>query len=142
LEGVNVELMANSDNVLRGGLTRKRVDVPELLQALLFTGERPGILNGSPASETETVYATPATEFELSRFQLPPTTRQGGLRARSAECLLVVEGELQLQTRRRHLHLQRGEAAFIPVNLDYTLQAADAAVTAFRASVPGPLSPP
>ena len=47
LEGVNVELMANSDNVLRGGLTTKHVDVPELLNILTFEG-------GTPESSMET----------------------------------------------------------------------------------------
>ena len=46
LEGVNVELMANSDNVLRGGLTTKHVDVPELLRILTFEGGTPEVLDG------------------------------------------------------------------------------------------------
>ena len=37
LHGVGLEVMANSDNVLRGGLTPKHVDVPELLRVLDFT---------------------------------------------------------------------------------------------------------
>ena len=36
LEGAGIELMANSDNVLRGGLTAKNVDVSELLNILSF----------------------------------------------------------------------------------------------------------
>ena len=47
LEGVNVELMANSDNVLRGGLTTKHVDVPELLHILTFEGGIPTLLGAS-----------------------------------------------------------------------------------------------
>ena len=46
LEGVNVELMANSDNVLRGGLTTKHVNVPELLKILTFEGGTPEIFDG------------------------------------------------------------------------------------------------
>ena len=41
LEGTALEIMANSDNVLRGGLTPKHVDVPELLATLVFEGRRP-----------------------------------------------------------------------------------------------------
>ena len=48
LEGVNVELMANSDNVLRGGLTTKHVDVPELLNILTFEGGTPEVFDGTP----------------------------------------------------------------------------------------------
>ena len=39
--------MANSDNVLRGGLTTKHVDVPELLRILTFEGGTPNVFGGS-----------------------------------------------------------------------------------------------
>jgi mannose-6-phosphate isomerase len=48
LSGAGVELMANSDNVLRGGLTPKHVDVPELLRVLDFDAEPPPVLTGWP----------------------------------------------------------------------------------------------
>ncbi|HEX5025074.1 MAG TPA: mannose-6-phosphate isomerase, class I, partial [Agriterribacter sp.] len=55
LEGQNIELMSNSDNVLRGGLTPKHIDVPELLKHTLFEGIVPGIMNGE-AHGVETIY--------------------------------------------------------------------------------------
>ena len=66
LEGVGIELMANSDNVLRGGLTPKHVDVPELMRVLNFRPTRLEILVPEAVSPTEKVYRTPAQEFELS----------------------------------------------------------------------------
>ncbi len=48
LEGVTVELMANSDNVLRGGLTPKHVDVPGLMSILSFDSGLPVVMNGAP----------------------------------------------------------------------------------------------
>ena len=58
--------MANSDNVLRGGLTPKHVDVPELLRVLDFNPGPPPVLTG--VAEGDWVrYDTPAEEFPLRR---------------------------------------------------------------------------
>ncbi|RSS45109.1 mannose-6-phosphate isomerase, class I, partial [Streptomyces sp. WAC07061] len=68
LDGLGVELMANSDNVLRCGLTPKHVDVPELLKVVIFEPSAPGILR--PEGDGEEVYETPIDEFRLSRHVL------------------------------------------------------------------------
>ncbi len=71
LRGTAVEIMANSDNVLRGGLTPKHVDVPELLRVLDFScGDMP-VLRGDRCGN-RWVYRTPAPEFELSGWSGPP----------------------------------------------------------------------
>ncbi|MEJ7679943.1 MAG: hypothetical protein WKG06_19210 [Segetibacter sp.] len=57
LEGQNVELMANSDNVLRGGLTPKHIDVPELLKHITFEGIEPNILRGDVSGHEITIPA-------------------------------------------------------------------------------------
>jgi mannose-6-phosphate isomerase len=69
LEGQNVELMANSDNVLRGGLTPKHVDVPELLKHTLFEPIQPNILKLN-ADAKETVFESPVPDFCLSHVLL------------------------------------------------------------------------
>src|SRR5690606_1676073 len=69
LEGQNVEIMANSDNVLRGGLTPKHVDVPELMKQVKFKQVKPAIIKPRSGS-SETIYTTPAEDFELSGFQI------------------------------------------------------------------------
>jgi mannose-6-phosphate isomerase len=68
LRGTGVEISANSDNVLRGGLTAKHMDVPELLRVLDFSyGELP-VHQGERLGLHETVYRTPAEEFQLTRL--------------------------------------------------------------------------
>jgi mannose-6-phosphate isomerase len=67
LRGAGVELMANSDNVLRGGLTPKHVDVPELLRVLDFCSGPPPVLTGAPEGAWIR-YDTPAEEFRLRRL--------------------------------------------------------------------------
>ena len=56
LEGQNVEIMANSDNVLRGGLTPKHVDVAELMKHVIFEPVDPNIIHGKPVSAAENVF--------------------------------------------------------------------------------------
>lgn len=67
LNGAGIELMANSDNVLRGGLTSKHVDVPELLRVLDFTPLQPPVLHGT-ADGAWVRYDTDAAEFLLRRL--------------------------------------------------------------------------
>jgi mannose-6-phosphate isomerase len=83
LAGAGVELMANSDNVLRGGLTPKHVDVPELLRVLDFTAAPPPVLTGVPDAGWVR-YDTPAEEFLLRRWE--------GRASSAAETVAVPDG--------------------------------------------------
>ncbi|WP_341957039.1 mannose-6-phosphate isomerase, class I [Microbacterium sp. LWH13-1.2] len=69
ISGLGVEIMAASDNVLRGGLTPKRIDVPELLSILdTTTGEVPVLRPAEVGAITE--YPVPVADFALSRVAL------------------------------------------------------------------------
>jgi mannose-6-phosphate isomerase len=103
LEGQNVEIMANSDNVLRGGLTPKHVDVPELMKHIRFEATNPRILAGDRAAGHITVYGTPAPDFELSRISLL-AGEAVTVKAHSAEVYIVMEGRLGV--------IEEGGAAF------------------------------
>ncbi|MBV8929333.1 MAG: mannose-6-phosphate isomerase, class I, partial [Mycobacteriaceae bacterium] len=71
LHGVAVEVMANSDNVLRGGLTPKHVDVPELLRVLDFHPAPVSSLHPRMSQDgPESVYGTPFEEFSLSCLRI------------------------------------------------------------------------
>jgi mannose-6-phosphate isomerase len=76
LEGFGIELMANSDNVLRGGLTSKHVDVPELESVLSFAADVPSRIAGKPEAPGIIVYPTPAEEYDLLRLE-PNATERG-----------------------------------------------------------------
>lgn len=82
LRGTAIEVLANSDNVLRGGLTPKHVDVPELLRVLDFSYGDMGVTTGEQ-SGARYLYRTSAPEFELSRLEWTdgyrePVTLSGG----------------------------------------------------------------
>ncbi|MGH3930743.1 MAG: mannose-6-phosphate isomerase, class I [Pseudonocardiaceae bacterium] len=98
LRGTGVEIMANSDNVLRGGLTAKHVDVPELLRVLDFSyGELP-VQRGEPVGPQEIAYRTPAEEFRLTRLewaQGEPTPVL--LNSRWPQILLCTRGSAELR---------------------------------------------
>ncbi len=90
LAGVGVEVMANSDNVLRGGLTPKHVDVPELMRVLDFSAGAVEVLQGDEIRPGEVVYRTPAPEFRLSRLTL--SSEPLDLDHDGPQVVLVVEG--------------------------------------------------
>jgi len=72
LSGTAVELMASSDNVLRGGLTGKHVDVPELMSVLDTTPGPARVVRPVQVSAAQWDYPTPAEQFRLSRIDLAP----------------------------------------------------------------------
>ncbi len=136
LEGVNVELMANSDNVLRGGLTTKHVDVPELLNILTFEGGTPEILDGTMAGDQERVYRTPAEEFELSRIDLAPHSRYSGEAVYGPKTLLVLAGSATLSVAGKKIALARGSIAFAPCGVPFSLKTQAESLVVFQAGLP------
>ncbi len=113
LRGLGVEILANSDNVLRGGLTPKHVDVPELLRVLTFEGSSPDVLRPVADAAGEELYPVPIDEFRLSRFVLGPEPRRvDGL---APQILLCTEGTALLTAPDGStLTLTPGESAFLP----------------------------
>ncbi len=95
LEGQNVEIMSNSDNVLRGGLTSKHVDVPELMKHIKFEATIPNIISGVGTSERNLVYPSPASDFELGRLQITKG-ESVKLLSRSIEIFLVFTGSVEV----------------------------------------------
>ncbi len=96
LEGQNVEIMANSDNVLRGGLTPKHVDVPELLKHVRFEATHPHIIRENDTPGHITVYRTPAPDFELNRISLL-AGEEVTMQSHSVGIFLVLQGKVQVE---------------------------------------------
>lgn len=136
LEGVNVELMANSDNVLRGGLTSKHVDVPELLKILTFEGGTPEVLEGVQISGHERVYRTPAQEFELSRIALGPRSHYAGEATYGPKVLLVLSGCGAVTAAARKTSLDRGSIVFLPSGTEFVIETGGEDLLVFQAALP------
>ena len=134
LEGQNVELMSNSDNVLRGGLTTKHIDVPELLKHVKCEPTVPAILKGQQIAEHITLFKTPVLDFELSIIELKENDAIKAT-ASSTEILLVTEGRVQIDNEGINLETGKPAAVALP-GTSYSLTGFAGKSTVFRASVP------
>jgi mannose-6-phosphate isomerase len=136
LHGTALEVLANSDNVLRGGLTPKHVDVPELLRVLDFGFGDMTVTTGEPDG-ARAVYRTTAPEFELSRMEWStaersPVKLDGG----TPRILVCIDGELTVSADHEQ-PLRRGESVWIPAgDPDVAVTPGDSpTVRAFAATV-------
>jgi mannose-6-phosphate isomerase len=114
LHGVAVELMANSDNVLRAGLTPKHVDVPELLRNVDYVAAPPIRIAPETFHGATKVFYVPVDDFELSVTDLADD-EQHLLPGRGPRILLCLDGEVAVAASGDGaLSLARGQAAFVP----------------------------
>jgi mannose-6-phosphate isomerase len=128
LNGLGVEIMANSDNVLRCGLTPKHVDVPELLRIVRFEASDPGVLRPEASPEGEEVYDTPIDEFRLSRYVLPEGGALHDLTRDTPQILLCTAGTVRADGQ----ELLPGQSVFVPAGEKAEVSGAG---TIFRATV-------
>ncbi|MFI2233054.1 mannose-6-phosphate isomerase, class I [Nocardia testacea] len=136
LHGVAVEIMANSDNVLRGGLTPKHVDVPELLKVLDFEPIDLPLVLPEPAGDGSVRYPTPAPEFALRRFDLTAGSALVPLTDAGPGIVLCTSGSARLLDGDSKVTLTRGSAAWISAtDKDIRAQATDEPATLFCACV-------
>ena len=148
LYGAGVEIMANSDNVLRSGCTVKHVDPDELARALIFEGAPAVRLSGEGEAYR---YRTAAQEFELTRLTAP-----GGVGAAASYPLtktegpmvvLAVGGEVVVEATGRDresesIALVPTESAFIDHATPAVLVTPARGATAFIAALPGAVNVP
>ncbi|WP_278315411.1 mannose-6-phosphate isomerase, class I [Lolliginicoccus levis] len=144
LHGVGVELMANSDNVLRGGLTPKHVDVPELLRVVDFEPfplAPVAVRNAEPGGTVEQVYQAPIDEFALSRIELDATglrhSVSHGLSRGGPQIIACTRGEVIARSGDTDIRVHAGGALWIPASdPEVILHAGTARDEVFRAVVP------
>ena len=137
MEGKNMEIMANSDNVLRGGLTPKHVDVPELMKHVQFKAVEPEIIRGIPIEENgEEIFPSPAADFELRRLQLR-TGEEVKIQTTTADIFFVLDGLVEASCNNETIGLKSGESIFAAANSEIQFKAGlDSMV--FHATVPYP----
>lgn len=113
LRGQNIELMACSDNVIRGGLTPKYVDIPELLSIIDTQEIQPKIISRVENDQRYFTYQTPAKDFALTRVIYTKNEAHQHC-AKNAEILLVMQGEILMSSKNDvALRLKQGESVFI-----------------------------
>ncbi|WP_165741957.1 mannose-6-phosphate isomerase, class I [Candidatus Thiosymbion oneisti] len=127
LQGAGVEIMANSNNVLRGGLTAKHTDVDELLRILTFDAGKVKVMGkGLGPAEERVVYETPSQEFILSRLRITAARPYASAADHSPALGVVIQGEVAvsatgLEGGLEGLELGRGGVFLVPHGLDYRI---------------------
>ncbi|TKI05674.1 mannose-6-phosphate isomerase [Martelella alba] len=112
LKGVALEVMANSDNVLRAGLTPKYIDVPELLANVEFVAKpQDALLTRPEPAATGLRFPIPVEDFAFSLHPLSATPHT--LSQHSAAILFCIEGQAVVAKQGEQLQLKPGESAFI-----------------------------
>lgn len=124
--GLGIELMANSDNVLRCGLTVKHIDLPELIKILDFTPRPPEILTMQVKNATESVFPSPAEEFTLAELvcdeKVPHRVRH---RKKGPEIILCIDGSANISWMKNsgQMRISHGQSVFVPSIVDnYTIR--------------------
>ncbi|WP_319431218.1 mannose-6-phosphate isomerase, class I [Mycobacterium sp. RTGN5] len=140
IHGVGMEVMANSDNVLRGGLTPKHVDVPELLRVLDFTPADEASLRAPTHRDgIELVYDTPAREFATCVLMLDEPNLGHEIDAPSRhdgpQILVCTEGSVVVRAKSDVVVLERGSAAWVAADDGPIRLEAAAPAKLFRATV-------
>ena len=136
LEGMGIELMANSDNVLRGGLTPKHVDVSELLRILKFKDQDVTLLKPVKSIANERIYPSPAVEFVLSVITLKRGETYLSPKNRSVEILMCTRGKVTVTdlSDPTETQLPQGASALVPASVErYSIKGQG---TCYKAGVP------
>jgi mannose-6-phosphate isomerase len=136
LEGMGIELMANSDNVLRGGLTPKHVDVSELLRILKFKDQDVTLLKPVKSIANERIYPSPAAEFVLSVITLKRGEAYLSRKNRSVEILICTRGKVTVTDLKdpTETQLPQGASALVPASVErYSIKGQG---TCYKAGVP------
>ncbi|MEF3108033.1 mannose-6-phosphate isomerase [Raoultella sp. WB_B2P2-3] len=112
LQGVALEVMANSDNVLRAGLTPKYIDIPELVANVKFVAKPAAELLTQPEQHgAELDFPIPVDDFAFSLHAL--SAQESTIAQQSAAIVFCVEGEAVIRKDEQRLTLKPGESAFI-----------------------------
>ncbi len=140
LHGLGVEVMAASDNVLRGGLTGKHVDVPELERVVDFTPLPVPYLNPAFDAEGHQLFTPPVEEFQMERLDLPAAEGRA-LAAHGPVIAVCVSGTVQVRSAGASgevLTLGPGESVFLGADDAAATVHAEGTATVFSVTVPAP----
>jgi mannose-6-phosphate isomerase len=135
LKGNIVECMANSDNVVRAGLTPKFKDVETLVDILTYEMGPPPIIAGD-AGAAEIVYRTPATEFQVSRLRMQPGQERAESTGGGPQIMLVTAGDVLIGWEGGEAAFGRGQSVLLPAFLGGFELKVPAPSELFRVQVP------
>lgn len=133
LQGQAMELMANSDNVLRGGLTKKNINIPELLKQISFRPTDPAVIKPEKSASCALHYPCAASDFGIDKIQLQSKQAYKS-KSQSLEIVAIMDGGLTIKSATSHT-AKRGEVLLILPGTEYEILPEDS-LLAFKAFVP------
>jgi mannose-6-phosphate isomerase len=128
LRGAAVEVMANSDNVLRGGFTSKHVDVPELLRVVDVADGPPPLMVPKEQGPGHTAYRPPVPDFRLDTFSLAASPVEMGLSG--PRIALSMAGSAVVEAGPQTIALPQGASAWLPAGMPATVSGSGELVVA------------
>jgi len=138
LEGQNIELMSNSDNVLRAGLTPKHIDISELLLNTAFVPTTPSIIEGELGLPHQ-VYDCPVNDFILYADCIQ-AGEERVIPFTSPSILLVMEGSASWSTVNASIDTIGLDSLFVSAGEELKVKA-NSKISFFIATVPSTLNP-
>ncbi len=136
LQGTGIELMANSDNVLRCALTTKHKDIPELLNILHFEESSQVKIAPRAIQPCENIYPAPVSEFMLAKIMIQKDQAYSSRKTRSIEIMICTNGyaEIQVAGTTQKLPIFQGTSLLIPACVpQYSITGQ---ATLYKATVP------
>ncbi len=135
VKGTGIELMANSDNVLRGGLTPKHVDLDELLKVLNFKSAQKGVLKPIKKGSGQFEYITPSDEFSLRYLNVDGKNSVVVDNRKSIEILICISGKADFTSKEGTITIKKGDSLLVPASVDSYTIAGTAEI--YTAGIPG-----
>lgn len=132
IKGNIIECMANSDNVVRAGLTPKFKDLNTLLEMIDYKMEKIPVIKNKEAEEFK--YKTEAEEFEITIFQSDSISRE--FQNNEIKILLLLEGKMEIIFNNEVLKFEKGESVLIPATLNNYKLISETKVKIVQAAVP------
>ncbi|WP_236977952.1 mannose-6-phosphate isomerase, class I [Membranihabitans maritimus] len=129
LEGQNVEVMSNSDNVIRGGLTKKYINYQSLIELVNFEDRSISLLTGSnefPHLREFENFVPPVRDFKLSVLRIRDENIDTIIRTEGIAILFVLEGKVELEAMKRTSILSAGEGALLAAKSEIAIKFASA----------------
>lgn len=133
LEGPIIEVMQNSDNIARAGITVKQIDIDGLMKLMTFAAHTPHVIEGREV-KNEVFYDSPVDEFLVSKI-LPTAGNSYKNTSHSAEILMGLVGNATISAQGKTLPLNKGKSVFIIAGTDYEISGSENDVV-YKTSVP------
>ncbi|KZP25490.1 mannos-6-phosphate isomerase [Athelia psychrophila] len=140
VSGDMMECMANSDNVIRAGLTPKLRDIPNLISGLTYLAAQPSkhLVQPSTWGPVTTLYDPPVAEFSVLQVQLDSKQEEAHKAIEGPSIAIVTEGEGTVSFEGGDLDVVKGSVFFVAANAEIKIKAGGEKTTVFRAFVEAP----